>query len=216
MDSLTYRNETITSLAHSTAIIGTTAPEQAAFLDQLAVSFFDTVTLDAAVNGGIKEVRQFATLLQLTPQFGNIRLGVITSAEQLTPEAQNALLKLVEEPPARVKLILFMQHDGPVLPTVLSRCRKYSTDRTASEGETKNVSSDPLTQFLAAETLAKEEDLRQTAEAWLRSAYQKWCSAGRPGKDVAEIERLFDFYTKSGGSINKRLIIEQLVVCSAM
>jgi hypothetical protein len=216
MDSLTYRNETIATIAHATAIIGASVAEQSAFLIHLGISLFDTVTLDASVNGGIKEVRQFSNQLLLSPQFGNIRLGVITWAEQLTAEAQNALLKLLEEPPPRVKLILFMQHDGPVLPTVLSRCRNYNADRTSLDIDTKQIDADSLTQFLAAEPLAKQEDLRQTAEAWLQTAYQKWCEAGRPSKNVDEIERLFDFYVQSGGPINKRLIIERLVICSAM
>ena len=48
---------------------------------------------------------------------------IIDPADLLTPEAQNALLKLLEEPPPRTLIILVAQRLGALLATVRSRCQ---------------------------------------------------------------------------------------------
>lgn len=71
----------------------------------------------------ISQVRDFIHWLSLRP-IGEIRLAVITSAEKLTIEASNALLKTLEEPPSFVLIVLATSNEQEILPTILSRCQK--------------------------------------------------------------------------------------------
>ena len=56
---------------------------------------------------------------------GGYRFWIIDEAQRLTEEAQNALLKTLEEPPASLIIILVAQPEGRLLPTVVSRCRRF-------------------------------------------------------------------------------------------
>lgn len=74
---------------------------------------------------GIDEIRQlqrFASLkLPGKPGTGNWRFLMVQSAHTLTTEAQNALLKLLEEPPADTVIILAANDEEALLPTIRSR-----------------------------------------------------------------------------------------------
>ena len=213
MDHLTFMQETAASLSHATAIIGASEVEQQALITSLGISPHDTITLQADELGGIKEVREFATHLLLSPQFGFVRLGIVYSADALTPQAQNALLKLLEEPPERVKIILFIRREARVLATVLSRCRRYRGSQSATI-KSESWEKDSLTQFLKAESLAKEENLTVVSEGWLAKAYDTWCQNGRPAAGLDEVLRFWYVYREIEAQVNKRLLLENLVLAS--
>jgi hypothetical protein len=210
----TYNKESVETLAHATALIGETPQNQEAFLNALAVSMHDTVSLDARESGGIKEVRDFANQLLLSPQFGAVRLGIIFYTEKLTPQAQNALLKILEEPPQRVKIVLFMTAEASVLPTVLSRCRRYYGTGKQIHDSIIKYKADPLEQFLAADTLAKDEALPAIVASWLSESYTRWCAIGRPVEGLSEVIRFWRLYQGLEAQTNKRLLLEQIVVSS--
>jgi DNA polymerase-3 subunit delta' len=70
----------------------------------------------------IEQVRQVNHALSLSPYYAEgVRLVMIDDAHALTAEAQNALLKLIEEPPPRTMFVLVAEHLEALLPTVLSR-----------------------------------------------------------------------------------------------
>lgn len=73
----------------------------------------------------IDEVRELQKFLQLktTGQAAIRRAAIIEQAELLTTEAQNALLKILEEPPSDTILILSAAHVQSLLPTIRSRLR---------------------------------------------------------------------------------------------
>lgn len=71
----------------------------------------------------IEQVRRLTQGLSLNPYLPlGTRTVIIDDAHLLTPEAQNALLKLLEEPPARTLFMLVTAHLQSLLPTVRSRC----------------------------------------------------------------------------------------------
>ena len=72
---------------------------------------------------GVGEVREAIHQLQYSPFEGNFRVLIMENAERLTDEAQNALLKTLEEPPSRAVLVLVTPLFGALIPTVASRCR---------------------------------------------------------------------------------------------
>lgn len=67
-------------------------------------------------------VRDLARELALLPVEGGARVAIIEAAHRMTEDAQSALLKLLEEPPARTTLILCADEEERLLPTIRSRC----------------------------------------------------------------------------------------------
>lgn len=68
-------------------------------------------------------VRSIPPFLHLTPAEGGWRVVIVDGAEDVNPQSANALLKVLEEPPARAVLILVCSAPGRLLPTIRSRCR---------------------------------------------------------------------------------------------
>ena len=68
-------------------------------------------------------VRGIPGFLHLTPAEGGWRVVIVDGAEDVNPQSANALLKVLEEPPARAVLILVCSAAGRLLPTIRSRCR---------------------------------------------------------------------------------------------
>lgn len=72
---------------------------------------------------GIGESRALLQRLSLRPTRSGPRVGIIRDAGEMTTEAQNAVLKLLEEPPGFAVIVLVADNAGAMLPTVRSRCR---------------------------------------------------------------------------------------------
>ncbi len=75
--------------------------------------------------GGILKVEKIRTLqrsLSLTPYQAPYRVAVLLRFEEANPNAANALLKTLEEPPDQVTLILTAESAEALLPTIVSRC----------------------------------------------------------------------------------------------
>ncbi|MEK7110417.1 MAG: AAA family ATPase [Patescibacteria group bacterium] len=70
---------------------------------------------------GIDRAREIRAFLAQTPLVGPRRTVVIEAGERLTPEAQNALLKVAEEPPQAALIILVVDDPERLLPTIRSR-----------------------------------------------------------------------------------------------
>jgi DNA polymerase III subunit delta' len=72
----------------------------------------------------IEQVRELSAELALTSHGGGYKVGIISPADALNRFAANALLKTLEEPPARTLLILVASEPSRLPPTVLSRCQR--------------------------------------------------------------------------------------------
>jgi DNA polymerase-3 subunit delta' len=72
----------------------------------------------------IDEIREAMRALQLRPMEGIGKVVIIDGADKLTLQAQNALLKTLEEPPGTSYLILATAKPQVLLPTILSRCQR--------------------------------------------------------------------------------------------
>lgn len=71
---------------------------------------------------GVDEVRELTAALQIAPYEGGFRAAIFEDAGAMTPQAQNCLLKTLEEPPARTVFLLAASSESRLLPTILSRC----------------------------------------------------------------------------------------------
>ena len=72
---------------------------------------------------GIDQVREVIRLAQFSPVQAKRKVCLIPRAEALTPEAANALLKIMEEPPRDLAFVVLAEDPSDLLPTIVSRCR---------------------------------------------------------------------------------------------
>lgn len=99
------------------------------FCQKEGISKFDIAVISFEKNEesskstiGIKEVREIQKTISLKPLQGDKKALIINDAHLLTVEAQNALLKLLEEPPVHATIILTLPQKDILLPTICSRC----------------------------------------------------------------------------------------------
>ena len=78
---------------------------------------------------GVENVRDFCGTVFLTPSELNFKMYIFDEADCITPQAQNALLKIIEEPPAGVYMLLLCENSLSLLSTVRSRAQKISLER---------------------------------------------------------------------------------------
>ncbi|MBM3732236.1 MAG: DNA polymerase III subunit delta' [Acidimicrobiia bacterium] len=86
----------------------------------------------------VEDVRGVGAFLALTPAEGGWRVVVVDSADDMNRNAANAILKVLEEPPARALLLLVSHNPGALLPTIRSRCRRLSL-RALAEADAARV-----------------------------------------------------------------------------
>jgi DNA polymerase III subunit delta' len=72
----------------------------------------------------VAQVRALGDLFDMTPALSPWRAVVIDSVDELEKSAANALLKMLEEPPANCLFLLVSHVPGRLLPTIRSRCRR--------------------------------------------------------------------------------------------
>ena len=92
-------------------------------------SSLDVVEMDAASQRGIDDVREIRDRAVLQPVEGGYKIYIIDEAHQLTTQAWNALLKLIEEPPPHLIFVFCTTDLASVLPTVRSRCQTFVFQR---------------------------------------------------------------------------------------
>lgn len=81
----------------------------------------------------IDEVRRLKSFLGLTAGDQAWRVVIVDSADELNPNAANAILKSLEEPPPRTLFVLLSAEPGALLPTIRSRCRRVNLSPLASD-----------------------------------------------------------------------------------
>jgi DNA polymerase III subunit delta' len=72
----------------------------------------------------VDEVRRLRGFFQMSAADGGRRVAIVDAADEMNPSAANALLKMLEEPPADATLLLVSHRPSALLPTIRSRCRE--------------------------------------------------------------------------------------------
>jgi DNA polymerase-3 subunit gamma/tau len=85
----------------------------------------DIIEMDAASNRKIEDIKELIEHTRYKPTIGRYKIFIIDEAHMLTREAENALLKTLEEPPAYVKFILATTDPLKLPATILSRTQHY-------------------------------------------------------------------------------------------
>ena len=85
----------------------------------------DVIEIDAASHGGVDDARDLRERAFYSPVSGRFKVYIIDEAHMVTREGFNALLKLVEEPPAHLKFIFATTEPEKVIATIRSRTHHY-------------------------------------------------------------------------------------------
>jgi DNA polymerase-3 subunit gamma/tau len=85
----------------------------------------DVIEIDAASHGGVDDARDLRERAFYAPVSGRFKVYIIDEAHMVTREGFNALLKLVEEPPAHLKFIFATTEPDKVIATIRSRTHHY-------------------------------------------------------------------------------------------
>lgn len=109
----------------------------------------------------VETVRKLTQFLNRTASGGGWRVAIVDTADNMNRNAANALLKALEEPPAKTLLLLLSASPGRLLPTIRSRCRR--------------IDLPPLEDEEVAQLLAQEGVPGDAAETLVAAA------RGRPG-----------------------------------
>ena len=94
---------------------------------------YDTKTKKHKASIPVDEVRRVGGFFSTHASMGGWRIVIVDSADEMNPAAANALLKVLEEPPAMTVLILISHSPGRLLPTIRSRCRKLNLNPLGAE-----------------------------------------------------------------------------------
>ena len=130
------------------------------WLDRLPREKGDGLARDITV----KQVRQLGEFMGMTAALSPWRVAVIDSMDELNKEASNALLKMLEEPPANTLFFLVSHAPGRLLPTIRSRCRRLHFEP---------LDEDAMTSILEAHSTGLSEPERK------RIVAMSFGSAGR-------------------------------------
>lgn len=146
------------------------------FCSKQNIDVFDqtSLTLETSVKQntqsiGIEDIKQMQKKIFLKPLKSKQKAIIIDEAELLTIEAQNALLKILEEPPANTFIILSGTSKETLLPTILSRCHIIQLEEEMSALSEKEklelqLFLDELPKLGIGERLKKAETLAKDKE----------------------------------------------------
>lgn len=112
----------------------------------------DVIEIDGASNRGVDEIRLLRQNATIAPTRSTYKIYIIDEVHMLTREAFNALLKTLEEPPARVKFIFCTTEPNKIPITILSRCQRFDFS-----GINGNSISERLSQIAQQEGAQAEE-----------------------------------------------------------
>ena len=165
----------------------------------------DVIEIDGASNRGIDEIRDLREKISYAPSQGKSKIYIIDEVHMLTPQAFNALLKTLEEPPVHVYLIFATTEPHKVPTTILSRCQRFNFKRL----ELKEIASQ-LEKICTLEKVKFEEEalmlIARRAEGSMRdgqSLLDQCLAASEGAVDLALVRRVL-------GLVDSQLVIDLL------
>lgn len=172
---------------------------------------------------GIAQVRKIKEHFSLKPYSAKARGVVLEDAGLLTVEAQNALLKTLEELPKEAILILGANSDANLLPTILSRCQIIRLDATDSAGlqpawEVYAENLEKLLNSTSGERFEYVEKLKDREEFlhYLVYAFREMLYAPRPRLGrlavINFLKELLETEEQVKQNVNIRAILEYLML----
>jgi DNA polymerase III subunit gamma/tau len=123
-------------------------------LEIMKGSSMDLVEIDAASHRGIDEIRELKEGIKFSPAKSKKKIYIIDESHQLTKEAANALLKILEEAPEHAMFILATTEAQKMISTIISRCQRFDFRKLSVTEITKRL-----------EIISKKENIKFEKEA---------------------------------------------------
>lgn len=152
----------------------------------------DIQEIDAASNRGIDNIRQIISTIGYNATLGQFRIIIMDEAHMLTPEAFNALLKTLEDPPDNVVFILTTTDFHKIPPTIASRCSLHRFTPISRIAITNNLIQ-----------IAKKEDIKISPEAAELLASE---SEGSMRNSLMQLQQIRDY--AEGKEITASIVYE--------
>ena len=164
---------------------------------------------------GVEDIRtQLNHDMGIKPYYGPKKIYIINDCEKMTVQAQNALLKTLEEPPAYGVILLLTTNADALLPTILSRCvvlhMRPVEDRKVEEYLMKQLHMPDYKASVCAafargnigkaKALAENEDFEQIKEEAV--SLLKYINDMEISEIVAAIKRINDFKLDVNGYLD--------------
>src|SRR3954469_21334291 len=93
----------------------------------------DVIEMDAASNNSVDDIRDLRDSVQFAPVSGRYKVYILDEAHMLSPQAWNAFLKTLEEPPPATIFVLATTEAHKVMDTVVDRCHRFDFRRPTVE-----------------------------------------------------------------------------------
>lgn len=152
----------------------------------------NVIEVDAATYSKVDQIRELTDGLQYGPSGGRYKVVIIDEIHRLSRQAFDALLKIVEEPPAHLVFIFATTDVDAVPATILSRCQEFSFRRVPAD-----LLAAHLERLCEAEKLTVESGslrrIARAAEGSVRDAVallDQLSTLGNGNIDDAEVARL--------------------------
>lgn len=154
----------------------------------------------------VDTVRSVGSFLHMTASEGGWRIVLIDSADEMNVNAANAVLKVLEEPPARAIILLISHNPGRLLPTIRSRCRRLQLrplDETTVTGLIRRYhpglsdTDAPILARLAEGSIGRASDLVEEGGLELYGEVTHLLDS-LPGVDVMALHALADKMARAG------------------
>lgn len=199
---------------HAFLIVGNNPnDEMQSMISKWKISVWD---ITRTAGSGIADIRAFIHELYITPK-GKNRVGIIERIDLLTTEAQNALLKTLEEPPPNTYIIGTTQIPEALLPTIRSRMSVIKLSETVEK-------PDPAMQKLLMDLLAASpgkklsllesyeatrDDAKKFVSSMLSAAHHELLS--HPSPQLTKLIRnLLAAQSQLSVNVNQRLVLDNV------
>jgi len=172
-----------------------------AIREQLALKAADkyhNIEIPRALLINVEQIRELRMSLSRSLSGGKRRIVIMTEADKMNGQAQNAFLKTLEEPHQNTILILTSSNPHHLYPTILSRCQ--------------DVRFDPLGEEEIADALVSRDELERTqAEFLARLAAGSYSQAREMiGEDIHEMRKEIVAFLRMGLSQNRRNALKEI------
>lgn len=140
----------------------------------------------------IEQIRQMQKKIAEKPIISEKKVYIINDAEKMTIEAQNCLLKTLEEPPEYICIILITSNENKIINTIKSRCTVLNF---------KPIEDEALKQFLEKELEIKNIDETQI---------KRYNGSIKAALEIQESHEIYDELEKYFGNIEKYKTVDTL------